>query len=160
MDIATSVLACDLTRVMSLQISYAFSNVVHTWLGHTKGHHTMCHDGIDRRVELSAIDTWYTQQVAYLLGKLDSVSEGTGTLLDNTLVVWGRENGNTAHNQENVPFLLAGKAGGALRTGRYLNFTSFTPHAKLLVSVAQLMGMSITSVGDINPNSGPLAGLV
>ena len=159
MDIVTSVLACDLTRVMSLQISYAFSNVVHTWLGHTKGHHTMCHDGLDRRVELSAIDTWYTQQVAYLLGKLDSVSEGTGTLLDNTLVVWGHENGNTAHNQENVPFLLAGKAGGALRTGRYLNFTSFTPHAKLLVSVAQLMGMSITGVGDINPNSGPLAGL-
>jgi len=40
------------------------------------------------------------------------------------------------------------------------NFTSFTPHAKLLVSIAQLMGMSINGVGDINPNSGPLAGLV
>src|ERR1041384_1676350 len=108
MDIVTSVLACDLTRVISLQISYAFSNVVHTWLGHTKGHHTMCHDGIDRRTELTALDLWSSTQVSYLLGKLDGVKEGSGTLLDNTLVVWGRENGTTAHRMENVPFLLAG----------------------------------------------------
>jgi hypothetical protein len=159
MDIVTSLLACDVTRIVSLQISYAFSNVVHTWLGHTKGHHTMCHDGLDRRVELAAIDTWYSQQVAYLLGKLDGVNEGNGTLLDNTLVVWGRENGTTAHRMENVPFLLAGKAGGALRTGRFVNFPA-NPHAKLLVTVAQLMGLPITSVGNINTNTGPLAGLI
>lgn len=160
MDIATGLLACDVTRVVTLQLSYAFSNVVHSWLGMTKGHHTLCHDGVDERTPLSAIDTWYSQQVAYLLGKLDAINEGNGTLLDNTLIVWGHENGNTAHRQDNAPFLLAGKAGGALRTGRYLNFPAKTPHAMLLVSVAQLMGLPITSIGDINMNSGPLAGLV
>jgi hypothetical protein len=158
MDIATGLLACDVTRVLTLQLSYAFSNVVHTWLGHTKGHHTMCHDGIDERTPLSAIDLWYSQQVAYLLGKLDAVSEGSGTLLDNTLIVWGHENGSTAHRQDNVPFMLAGKAGGALRTGRFVNFQG-KPHAALLVSVAQLMGLPTTSFGNINMNTGPLAGL-
>jgi Protein of unknown function (DUF1552) len=159
MDITTALLSCDVTRVLTLQLSYAFSNVVHTWLGHTKGHHTLCHDGIDERTPLSAIDLWYSQQVAYLLGKLDAVNEGNGTLLDNTLVVWGHENGTTAHRQENVPLLLAGKAGGALRTGRYVNAPG-KPHAMLLVSIAQLMGLPLTSVGNINMNSGPLPGLV
>jgi hypothetical protein len=158
MDITTALLACDVTRVVTLQLSYAFSNVVHTWLGHTKGHHTLCHDGIDERAPLSAIDLWYSQQVAYLLGKLDAVSEGSGTLLDNTLIAWGHENGSTAHRQDNVPFMLAGKAGGALRTGRFVNFQG-KPHAALLVSIAQLMGLDITSVGNINKNTGPLAGL-
>ena len=160
MDIATGLLACDVTRVLTLQISYAFSNVVHSWLGQTKGHHTMCHDGLDERVPLAAIDTWYSQQVAYLLGKLDAVNEGSGTLLDNTLVVWGHENGTTAHNGDNAPFMLAGKAGGALRTGRFLNFPAKTPHAMLLVAVAQLMGLPLTSIGNIKPNSGPLAGII
>ena len=160
MDIATALLACDLTRVLTLQLSYAFSNVVHTWAGMSKGHHTLCHDGLDERTPLAAIDTWYSTQVAYLLGKLDAVNEGTGTLLDNTLVVWGHENGTTAHNGDNAPFMLAGKAGGALRTGRFLNFPAKTPHVQLLVSVAQLMGLPLTSFGNIKLNSGPLAGLV
>jgi hypothetical protein len=161
MDIATGLLACDLTRVLTLQLSYGFSNVVHTWAGQTKGHHTLCHDGKDERVPLAAIDTWYSQQVAYFLGKLDAVNEGSGTLLDNTLVVWGHENGTTAHNGANAPFILAGSAGGALKsTGRFLNFPAKTPHAKLLVSIVQLMGLPLTSVGNIAPNSGPLAGLV
>ena len=159
MDIATGLLACDLTRVLTLQLSYGFSNVVHTWLGHTTGHHTLCHDGVDERTPLSAIDLWYSQQVAYLLGQLDAVNEGNGTLLDNTLLVWGHENGSTAHRQDNVPFVLAGKAGGALRTGRFVNFAG-KPHAALLVSIAQMMGLSINGVGDIAMSSGPLAGLV
>ena len=160
MDIATHILACDVTRVLTLQLSYAFSNVTHTWLGHSSAHHTMSHDGMDRRTELQAIDNWYAKQVAYLLGKLDAVNEGTGTLLDNTLVVWGRELGSTAHRMERVPFILAGKAGGALRTGRFLSYDK-QEHAKLLVSVAQLMGLSTANtVGNRQTSAGPLAGLL
>jgi hypothetical protein len=160
MDITAHALACDVTRVATLQLSYGFSNVTHTWLGHTSAHHTMSHDGMDRRTELQAIDTWYATQVAYLLQQLDSITEGPGTLLDNTLVVWGRELGSTAHRMDRAPLLMFGKAGGALRTGRNMNFDK-QQHAKLLVSVAQLMGVSsVTSIGDRAANSGPLAGLV
>jgi len=157
MDITAHLLACDVTRVLTLQLSHGFSSITHTWLGHTSPHHTMSHDGTDERTPLSQIDNWYAQQVAYLLGQLDAVNEGTGTLLDNTLIVWGRELGNTSHNMSHVPFIMAGKAGGALKTGRFLNFDG-QDHAKLLVSIAQLMGMStFKSIGDIKPNSGPLA---
>ena len=118
----------------------------------------MSHDGMDRRTELTAIDNWYAQQVAYLLGQLDAVNEGNGTLLDNTLIVWGRELGNTSHNMGRAPFIMAGKAGGGLRTGRFLNFDG-KEHAKLLVAVAQLMGLSSTTmIGDRQTSAGPLAG--
>jgi hypothetical protein len=157
-DIVSHSLACDVTRVASLQISYAFSHVTHTWLGHTSDHHTMSHDNTDRRAELEAIDTWYATQFNYLLDKLDSVDEGGSTLLDNTLVVWGRELGTTAHRFENVPFVVAGGGGLGISTGRYLSFNG-EKHAKLLVSIAQHMGLDINGVGNIDPDSGPLAGL-
>lgn len=159
MDIAVGALSCDVTRVMSLQLSYAFSHVTHSWLGHSNDHHNMSHDGQDRRNELQQIDAWYAEQVAYLLGKLDEVSEGDGTLLDNTLVVWGRELGSTAHRMDRVPFLLAGGGAMGLTTGRYLNYDG-QDHVKLLVSVAQLMGLETNSIGNRISNSGTLSGLL
>jgi hypothetical protein len=151
-------LACDVTRVATLQLSYGFSNVTHTWLGHTSAHHTMSHDGNDRRTQLQQIDTWYAEQFAYLLSKLDAVNEGTGTLLDNTLVVWGRELGTTAHRMERVPLVVAGGARGALVTGRNLSFDR-QQHAKLLVSIGRVMGVDINGVGNRDTAGGALTGI-
>jgi hypothetical protein len=159
MDITVASLACDVTRVVSLQLSYAFSHVLHTWLGHSSDHHQMSHDGQDRRTQLTQIDTWYAQQIAYLLGKLDAVDEGTGTLLDNTVIAWGRELGSTAHRVDNTPFLFLGGGQAGLRGGRYLNVGG-QQHVKALVSICQLMGMDVNSVGNRTMNSGPLPGLV
>jgi hypothetical protein len=110
----------------------------------------MSHGETDRRPELQAIDTidtWYAEHFASPLQKLDAVDEGNGTLLDNTLIVWGRELGCIAHRMERVPLVMAGKAGGRLVTQRYLNFDK-QHHAKLLVSIRQIMGLEITTIGD------------
>lgn len=157
-DLAVHSLACDLTRVASVQLSRGFSNIVHEWSGHNQGHHTISHLDGDHRAELLQIDQWYAQQFAYLISALDSIPEGDGTMLDNTLVVWGREMGQTNHRMEPVNLILAGGARGRLATGRYLD-VSQQKHAKLLVSIAQLMGMDLNSVGDIDPDSGPLEGV-
>jgi hypothetical protein len=154
-DIAVAALSCDVTRVMSLQWSYAFSHIKHTWIG-LGDHHGYSHDGTDRRTELTAIDNWYAKQLLYLLQQLDSVKEGNGTLLDNTLVVLGRELGSTAHRMDRAPFVLAGGAGVGLRPGRWLNFDG-QPHAKLLVSIGQMMGLEIDTFGNRDVGSGPLA---
>ena len=80
-------------------------------------------------------------------------------MLDNTLVVWGREMGTTSHKMQPVNLVLAGGARGALPTGRWID-RQREPHAKLLVSICRLMGLAdVNSVGDINANSGPLAGI-
>ncbi|WP_437756798.1 hypothetical protein [Sorangium sp. So ce1389] len=86
------------------------------------------------------------------------MSEGDGTLPDDTLVVVGRELGSTAHRMERVPFVMAGGARGALKARRYLDHDG-EDHAKLLVSIAQLMGLETNSVGNRKRDSGPLSGL-
>jgi hypothetical protein len=159
MDLVKHAFACDLTRVASVQLSRGFSNIVHSWVGASQGHHTISHLDGDNTTQLQDIDRWYATQFAYMLSALDSVKEGNGTLLDNTLVVWGREMGTTSHKMQPVNLVMAGSARGALVTGRWID-RQREPHAKLLVSICRLMGLSdINSVGDINANSGPLAGV-
>lgn len=86
------------------------------------------------------INVWYAEPFAYLLKKLDSIPEGDGTVLDNTLVLWGNELGKgNSHTRREVPFVLAGKAGGILRTGRYVQFAPGTWHNDLLVACLNAM---------------------
>ena len=76
-------------------------------------------------------------------------------MLDNTLVVWGREMGTTSHKMQPVNLVLAGGARGALPTGRFLD-RNREPHAKLLVSICRLMGLAdVNGVGDINAELRP-----
>ena len=119
-------LACDLTRVATIQWERSVGDVRFSWLGATRGHHAYSHDAdsvADTVEMLTKINIWYSEQFAYLLGKLASIREGTGTMLDNTLVFWCNElsRGNS-HSHPDMPFVLAGRAGGALRTGRFLSY--------------------------------------
>ena len=165
LDLMASVLACDLTRVMSLEYRYGDNDDdVYTWLGLTNGHHTTSHLGdsdADAQASLTKIYTWYAERIAYFLSKLASIPEGNGTVLDNTLVVWGSEigKGNT-HSFEKIPFVLAGGAAGNLRTGRYLQYQN-VEHNRLLVSICQLMGLpNVQTFGSTDAGTGPLPGLV
>ena len=68
---------------------------------------------------------WYGERLKYFIEKLKSIPEGSGSLLDNTLLLWTSEhNGISQHGRVNIPFTLAGKLGGAFNTGRFLNYLS------------------------------------
>lgn len=158
MDIVAATYSCDLTRIMSLQLSRGFSDIKHgSWApgAGNSGHHTYAHNGQDNTSEQTAIDNWYSSQVAYLLGLLDGTPEGSGTVLDNTLVCWGRELGNSAHQFYDYPGLMFGGAAGALQPGRMID-TGEAGHVKWLVSIANLMGLPIESFGNIDQDSGAL----
>jgi hypothetical protein len=112
--------------------------------------------------QLVKINNWYAQQFAYLLGKLDAIQEGTGTLLDNSVIAWTNElsKGNT-HSSHNIPWILAGSAGGYFRTGRLIQYTPEQPHNNLLVSFMNAMGLADeTTFGERAVCTGPLTGLV
>ena len=161
-DMMVMALACDLTRVASLLWARAGSNVRYTWLGLGTEHHTIAHDSTDpARGQIAQINTWHAGEVAYLLDALKAVPEGEGTMLDNTLVVWGNELADGwSHAQQPTPLVLAGKAGGQLVGGRYLDFGE-ARHNKLLVSICNLMGLDdVTSFGTLDDGTGPLDGLV
>ncbi|MGC4089819.1 MAG: DUF1552 domain-containing protein [Polyangiaceae bacterium] len=145
MDILAMALACDLTRVASLQFSTATSQVTHTWLGsnQTMTHHDISHMGpssdwslggtdpygvgaansYSMLAQLSAIDKWYAQQVYYLANALNQYTVGGKSLLDQTVICWSSEISlGAAHNHNNAPFVLVGGGGGKLKTGQVVRY--------------------------------------
>jgi hypothetical protein len=68
--------------------------------------------------------TWYAQLLSDLIERLESVPEGDGTLMDNTLVVWISSLRYSSHATESLPVVLAGNLGGALTSGRYHDLTT------------------------------------
>lgn len=164
MDLLTMALTCDITRVSSLQWSTAQSGVRFSWLGHTDSHHSLSHEADNdpnARSQLTEINHWYAQQFAYLLGKLQAQTEGEGTLLDNTIVLWVNEQGNgDTHSKEEIPYILAGNHAGVLNTGRWLQFDSVA-HNDLYLAILHAFGQNqITTFGNPEFVSGPLPGLL
>ena len=135
------------------------------WLGIDEGHHELSHHS-DKETEsqekLTKINKWYCEQMAYLVRKLDETPEpgGTGTLLDNTTIMWTNELGKgNSHTLDNIPFVLAGNGLG-FRMGRALKYDN-VPHNRLLLSLAHAMGHPIEKFG--NPDhceAGELSDLV
>jgi uncharacterized protein DUF1552 len=169
MDLLVAAMACDQVRVGSLQFENSVGQAMFTWVDPTitRGHHDMSHDddsNADTMEKLTKINVWYAQQLNYLMTSLAAVPEptatGMGTMLDNTVIVWCNElsKGNI-HSHTPQPFVLAGGAGGALQTGRYLQFAGKTPHNNLLVSLVNMMGGNIKTFGNPAYCTGPLTGL-
>ena len=66
---------------------------------------------------------FHIEQFAYLLDKLKAIQEGDGTLLDNSMIVYGSGIGDgNRHNHDDLPILLAGKGGGTIKTGRHVSY--------------------------------------
>jgi hypothetical protein len=148
-SLAVQALACGRTRVASLQWSRSFSQVQHTWVGVNAQHHTLSHNtGGDSTRQKHAIERWYMERMAELLAQLDSVREGDGTLLDNTMVIYANELAEGAPHSVSPPItLVAGGCGKKLRTGRFLNLGGYD-FSQLLVTAAHAMGA--TSVNKVN----------
>jgi hypothetical protein len=165
MDVVAQALACDVTRVATVQIGNSgTSHVTPVWpsegIDINIDAHNISHNYNQTQNETNtanrvALEKWYFEQFAYFLQKLDEVAEGEGTLLDHTLVLWCKPIGRR-HLVTDMLFLLAGSAGGALETGRYLA-QGGKPHNDLLTSCCQLMGLADTEFGDPAYCNGPLA---
>ena len=157
-ELVTMAFACDLTRVASLQWNRSVGQMSFPHLGFTDRHHDLSHEGDSNgaaQEKIIQINTWYAEQFASLLARLESIPEGDDTLLDNTLVVWGNELGKgNSHTRRNMPFLLAG-GGGGFEMGRHLRFDGAS-HNDLLTSIVQAFGVETDCFGDRRFCSGPL----
>jgi hypothetical protein len=164
-ELATRALACDLTRVVTLQLSYSVSNLRHTWADVDATHHDeISHNKYGKpktwvREETGKIVGWYAKKLALLLEKLASVPEGDGTLLDNTLVYWCSDLADGMHSRSNYPVVLAGGAGGALQTGRHLSFADRALN-DVLITIAHAMDVPLGTFGDPDYCKGVLPGVL
>ena len=113
----------DTTRV-STYIGSTPNGVSYPELGFNDQHHSQTHHGnkdSEKIRKVAAITKFNIDQFAYMVKKMHSLKEGDGTLLDNCIMMWGSglEDGNK-HARENLPFIVAGKGGGAISSGRFL----------------------------------------
>lgn len=162
-DLILEALACDLTRVASLQWSHPVSPTHLSWAGAGQRHHDASHYGnpsSQTAQDFIVSQQWFVARFAELLQDLESRPDpsGDGTLLDHTRVLLFSELGDSnLHDHRRCPFVLAG-ASGDFQTGRLLEFDD-EAHTKLLVSIARSMDVDIDTYGYAGHGTGGLAGL-
>jgi len=153
-DLMVQSFAADFARVATLQYTNSVGGARMHWLGVNEGHHELSHaEDKDKAAQekLTKINQWFCGQLAYLAQKLAQTPEpgGSGSLLDNTLLMWTNELGKgNSHTLDNIPFVLVG-GGLDFRMGRAIAYKN-VPHNRLLLSVAAAMGHPMQSFG--NPN--------
>lgn len=163
LDLLALAFACDLTRVASVQYSTGFNRIRYPWLDTEGEGHTLSHSGDSNLVAWEALTArarWHAGEIAYFLDRLAEIPEGDGTVLDNTLVLWGNEvsRGNT-HSLDNIPYLIAGNAGGSVRTGRYVDFAGVS-NCDFLHAILQAFGVERETFGHPDHASGVLSGVL
>ncbi|MGV3772064.1 MAG: DUF1552 domain-containing protein [Verrucomicrobiales bacterium] len=153
LDLMAMALWTDSTRIGSFMFANDVSGKNFGLLipGVNEGHHELSHhQNKDEKVDgYSKINRWHSEQLAYFLDKLKSIKEGDGNLLDNSMIMFGSgmSDGN-GHVPSNLPIVLAGKAGGKIKTGQHIAAPKHTPLCNLYVSMLDAMGTPVQSFGD------------
>jgi hypothetical protein len=159
-DLVLAAFRCDLTRVAAPYWGDSANNgVTFFWLGKEFSssikydsaggsgrmlqHHSLGHHGERDATYVSmknAVDGWFISEFAYILGEMKKVPEGTGTMLDNSALLLGNlMSHGGSHSTRRLPWILAGRAAGQFRTGRYLKQPRDVPHNGVLVALANAM---------------------
>lgn len=149
----------DATRVSTFILANEGSNRGYPFIGVPEGHHELSHHGEDAAKidKLAKINRFHTEQLAYLLTKLKSIREGEGTLLDQSMIVYGSGIGDgDRHNHDDLPILMFGKGGGTVQPGRHIQYDAETPLADLHLAVLDRLGVPTEKLGD---SKGRLQGL-
>ncbi len=158
LDLAVLAFQCDRTRVVTMMLGAATSELVYTFLGVRTPHHSLSHHQRlpDNLAKLALIDTFQVGRFARLVRKLKDVPEGGGTMLDHTLLMMSSDvSDGDLHNHDDMPVLVAGHLANAMGGGRHLDGTGETL-AHLCTSMLQAGGVPITSFGEAA--AGPLTG--
>jgi hypothetical protein len=151
-DLQALAFASDLTRVFAFKLGRDASNRVYPESGYRGAFHSASHhqEKEDRILDFAKINKYHVGLVPYFLEKLKSLPDADGgTLLDNTLVLYGSPMGDSnVHNHKRVPLFLAGRAGGALKGNVHVKAADGTPMANAMLTVAHSLGLDMPSFGD------------
>jgi hypothetical protein len=116
-------------------------------------HHNMTHNQKGEGYKsLQKIDIFHMEQYAYILSRMKAIKESDGSsLLDNSLVTYGAGLGDGAtHQYYDLPLIVAGKAQGQIKQGRFIRSQSGTLNSNMWLTVAQLMGVELDAFADSN----------
>lgn len=153
-DIMALAFWSDASRVSTFMFGNSVSNRNFSFLEGVHGnHHSISHhmNKEETLEEYMRISAWHVEQYAYLLGRLKSIREGDGNLLDNSMIMFTSDlrDGNK-HAPSNLPIVLAGKGGGKLKTGQNVVFNKETNLANLYLTMLHAQGINLPGFADSN----------
>ena len=150
-DLLALAFQSDLTRVSTFMLGREQSTMTFPQIGVPDVYHPLSHhQGDPEKIErVARINAYHSQLFAYFLDKLRSTAEGDGTLLDHSIILYGGGFGDgNLHIPRDLPILLAGGGGGAIRGGRHLRYPSGTPLANLYMRLLEIVGAPVENFGD------------
>jgi Protein of unknown function (DUF1552) len=150
-DLQVLAMQADVTRVMTFQLARETSNRTYPEIGVSDPHHPLTHHGNDAEkiAKMAKINAFHVSLFAYYLEKLKATKDGDGTLLDNSLVLYGSGMGNpNIHDHVNLPIVVAGGAAGKVKGGRHIRYAEPTPLANLHLTLLERVGVRMDAFAD------------
>ena len=150
-DLIALAFDADVTRSVAFMLNredgMGISDTFPLKLGLTRTHHNLSHAGDrDGQLEFAKYDLFLSQQITRFLGRLQEYKDLEGTVLDNSIVLFG-SGCSTTHNPTNLPTLIAGGSGMGLKNGTHWHQDK-TPMCNLYLSILHAMGIDETTFGD------------
>ncbi len=150
-DLQALAFQADITRVFSMIMSRELSSMTFASIGVPEQHHGVSHHRNDPNLiaKKARIDLYQAQLFAYFLEKLQSMPEGDGSVLDQSLLLYGGGMGDgNMHRHSDLPTLIAGGLNGAFKMGRHLQYKLDTPMSNLLLTIMDSAGIRLDKFGD------------
>ena len=150
-DLQALAFQSDLTRVTTMVMGREGSVRTYDEIGVPEPHHPLSHhrNAPEALARLTKINTYHVELFAQFLGRLQSMREGDGTLLDRSMIMYGCGIADSnRHTHEKLPILLMGGANGGVQTGRHIAMKEDTPVANLFLSMMDRMGVDKDKFGD------------
>jgi hypothetical protein len=162
-DFLALALSCGLTRIVTFQFGHGGEKWYFRWAGINENtHDDVAHRDDGGNPEAAAkvvkMNAWYAAQVAALATPLVQLPEGEGTVLDNTLIVWGNELATGPHGLDDIPVVLLGSASGRIKRTGYVVDGGKQDYHCLGTTLLNLMGVPATGFGE-SPDCGTIRGL-
>jgi hypothetical protein len=158
-DLLTLAYSADITRVFTFMMAREVSNRTYTQVGVTEGHHAVSHhQNRPEKLEWCArIQAYQLGLFAEFLAKLDATPDGDGSLLDNTILMYGSNMSNSnAHDHYPLPVVTVGGGRGRLKGGQHIMAEEHTPMTNLLVTLLAKADVPVEKLGD---STGTIAGI-
>ena len=150
LDLQLLAFQSDLTRVISFMLGKEQSARPYPQIGVPQAHHPLSHhnDNAELIAQMSKINRYHAQLFAGHLAKLRATSDGEGSLLDHTTILYGSGISNsTRHSGDNLPIIVFGGGAGTLKGGRHLTYTDKPSMANLLMTLMDKMGVPVDRIG-------------
>jgi hypothetical protein len=150
-DLMVLAFQSEITRVSTFMMARELSNRTYPQVGVNEGHHATSHhqNDTEKMVKNAKIQTWHVGQFKRFVDKLAAIQEGEGSLLDNSILLYGSNMSNSnAHDHYPLPNVLLGGGAGTLKGGMHIKYEERTPMTNLVLTMLHKAGVELDTLGD------------